>query len=126
MKLSFVKFTDTGVKFKKPGIGISIRSGFTFNNGFYREVGLDKYVGVILSYDKSEKAIGFSFSRNANDHSIFKLTKRGKMGAIVAHSFFNGHKIDTKKYAGWYEPETYEDPDQGKIYYIKLDEKREK
>ena len=122
-EFKFIPFEDVGSKFGNYTISLAGHSGFGFNSGFYNRENIKQYSHVLLSYDKTKKAIGFFFTNDSTLRGACKIThtKSKKSGSVVVRSFFTAHNINPEEYTGKYTPKEYEDPNLGKLFYIILE-----
>jgi hypothetical protein len=125
-KFNFVVFEDVGAKRGSYTISISRHSAFGFNSGFYKKENIKNYSHVILSCDKSKKAIGFSFVKNPKAAGAWKISHGKNSANVVAHSFFNANDLVPSRYVGKYQPHNYTDHKLGKLFYIILQKKKTK
>lgn len=106
-------------------IGITQAFAFAFHQGFYSDNQIYKYTHVVPGYNKKGKAIAFKFIRVENNKNRPNGARsiNNERHDVVALSFFKKNNIDVKSHAGTYKVYAQNDPSQGKLFYILLDEK---
>jgi hypothetical protein len=121
--MAFEEFKAKGGKFT-PQITINKSGGFGLSSGMHRRYGLDKYGGVKLYFDRDSKKVGIRLIEG-EEVGMFKLKKRpNEKGAFFsARSFLEAYALDPKKFTNRYVPEEEEDPQFGKLFTIKLEQR---
>jgi len=129
MNYNFIKHTQTGKRFEER-ITITRTNHIGFPTQFYKDNNVDKYMYVVLFYDKTNNAIGIKLT-NDKEPGIKAIARnnKGYGGFISATSFFRENRINTKKFSGRYEYEKIGLSDvgfdeTGVIFVINLREKQ--
>ncbi len=125
---NFLRFENVGIRVGDYIISINKNGVFGINSGFYRTEGIKDYSYIVLFYAEAEKTIGIAFTKSSDEKGTFKITHGKSSAYIVARSFFHslteGKSDNLSKYVGRYTPNTYSDPNIGKMFYIDLKEKQ--
>jgi len=110
-------------------ISINSNAVFYFYSGFYHDNEIHKYTHANVGFDKTQQAIFFSFRKFDEREKIpggsFKITKdsRGTSGKISASALFKRNNLNVEEHVGKYPYYLVKDPNQGTLFYIKLEEK---
>jgi len=101
--MPFQEFTQIGSR-NKEFISITENKTFGLSRNFLNTYHINSYHKAIIFYDADEKkiAINFSVFDPKNGLSV-RVPDSRYGGTIVAKSFFDAMKIDTKLYAGRYD-----------------------
>ncbi|MBI4050575.1 MAG: hypothetical protein HY396_01215 [Candidatus Doudnabacteria bacterium] len=99
--------------------GITQNGTITFYTGFYQQEALSAYKSAALWFDKQEKLIGVSFSKEHEEGNL-KLhhSKAGKNASIAASSFFKYYGLDVSNLTGRYKPTMITSDDGNDIFTI--------
>lgn len=122
----FEAFISKGGKFV-PQIIINKYGGFTLSSGMHHRYGIDKYIGVMIYFDKDGQRIGVKLL-DKEETGMFKLKKsENEKGAFFsARSFLGAYNLDPQKISGRYAPEEITDPNFGKMFAIDLNQNKSK
>ena len=119
-QFKFELFTRVGARLKNYTISLGRHGGFGFNSSFYNKEGIKGFSHVLLSYDVTNKAVGFQFINDSKATGAFSITHGKNSGSVVAHSFLAACDIKPEEYLGKYNPEKYVDKKIGALFYIIL------
>lgn len=122
---NFIKFEGRNLKTENR-ITITKSNSIGLPSKFYNNNDISNFNYAVLFWDPNEKAIGIKFTNEENESSKFKIIKSQMGGGmIMARSFFKVNNIDTIKYHGRYEFEIQDINEIGKIFIIKIIDKKD-
>lgn len=127
--LTFEFQQESNKRYRNKTISLTKASVFSFNSGFYSDNEIYDFSHVILGYNKADKAIGFKFVKikkgQEKPKGALTISKdpQGNSGKAAALSFISKNRIDVDYYSRRYTPHRQNDPKQGEVFYILLDEK---
>ena len=117
---NFVRFTKTGSKLGNFAISINSSNSFGLLSGFYSKEGIEKFKKAVLFFDKSKKAVAFSFTNDENAEGAFTISHGKSNGSVSAHSFFIANDLRQKQFLGKRIPKKEKDDRLGTLYVIDL------
>lgn len=101
--MSFVIFEDTRSRFGE-FISITDNKSFGLPRTFLNSQGITSSHKAVILYDEDEKKIALAFSLKNPPYGLTVRIPNDKQGGmVVAKSFFESKKIDSKKYSGRYD-----------------------
>jgi hypothetical protein len=123
---NFEQFTKTGTKLSNNTISINKSNSFGFNSGFYHKNNIKNYEFVVLFYAKNDNSVAFLFTNDQTVKGKFQIThsKNRTSGGVTCRSFFSNYELNSSLLAGKYEPSEENHPTFGKMFIVKLDEKK--
>lgn len=127
--LTFEFQQESNKRYRNTTISLTKASVFSFNSGFYSDNKINEFTHVLPGYNKTDKAIGFIFKKFKEDEKkpegVLKIhhDPKGNSGKAAALSFISKNRIDVDHYSGRYPPYLQNDPKQGMVFYILLEEK---
>lgn len=127
--LTFEFQQESNKRYRNTTISLTKASVFGFNSGFYYDNGIYNFTHVIPGYNKVNKAIGFRFVKikegQDKPDGVLKISHdpKGNSGKAAALSFVSKNRIDVDNYFGRYFPHLQNDPKQGRVFYILLEER---
>lgn len=120
---------ESNKRYRNITISLSKASVFSFNSGFYSDNEIYKFTHVIPGYNKADKAIGFKFIKikdgEKKPDGALRISHdpKGNSGKAAVLSFISRNRIDVNNYFGKYPPHLQNEPKQGSVVYILLEEK---
>ncbi len=117
---NFIRFTKTGSKLGNYGISVNSSNSFGLLSGFYSKEGIIKFKKVVLFFDKSKKAVAFSFTNDENAEGAFTISHSKSNGSVSARSFFIENELKQSQFIGKKTPKKEKDDRLGTLYVIDL------
>ena len=117
---NFIRFTKTGSKLGSYRISVNTSYSFGLLSGFYSKEGIEKFKKAVLFYDKSKKAVAFSFTNDENAEGAFTISHGKSNGSVSARSFFIGNDLRQEQFLGKRVPKKEKDDRLGTLYVIDL------
>ncbi|MCX6786776.1 MAG: hypothetical protein NTU85_03115 [Candidatus Kaiserbacteria bacterium] len=120
---NFIRFTNRGSKLGNYRISINKSLSFGLLSGFYLKEGIKDYKKAVLFFDKTNKAIGISFTNDKEAEGAFTIShsKTSKnTGSISAHSFFVENELKQNQFLGQKVPRKMKDNKLGTLFVIDL------
>ena len=94
--MGFVKFTQTGQRFK-PKVSIWEGGQIGFNQGAMKRFGFDNFHYAILYFDQEENRIGIKFTNEEKEEGSIKFNHRKTGGVISGKAFLDFYGINYGK-----------------------------
>jgi hypothetical protein len=127
-QFNFKPFEGKNTKATEYFISVTKAFGFGLSADFCKKHQiLSNFDFAKILYDKSKNTVGFKFfTKDDKDRGgSFAITKGKHSASIMAQSWFKdkSNNINPADYADKYDVNEYNDPNFGRIFYIKLAKK---
>lgn len=123
---NFIRFNKVGSKLGNYGISINSSYSFGILSGLYSKEGIKNFKKAVLFFDKSRKAVAFSFTNDEHAEGAFTVSHGTNNASLTARSFFIENDLNQKKFFGKRIAKKEKDEKLGTLYIIDLLKKDER
>lgn len=110
----------------EPYISLYASGAFSISRGFVEKYGLSEMNSVTILFDEEKKVVAFKFNKEREKGTFRFRTLKNVQNILNTQNFCARFEISPKKYKGRYSGQEIMDKEHGKLFVIKLQEKKPK